>query len=75
MALIDGQDYVVRLIALPHHIRAFTAVDTDGLHNIYINLALPDNARISSFRHELRHIQRNDFYSRTDIRVVEQGNK
>jgi len=71
MGLIDGQDYVVRLVRLPGSIRAFTTIDTEGLYNIYVNISLTQSAQIASFRHEVGHIIKNDFYNRTDIRIVE----
>jgi hypothetical protein len=71
MGLIDGQDYVVRLVDLPVTVRAFTTIDNDGMYNIYVSASLSKDAQIASFRHEVGHIIRNDFFNRTDIRIVE----
>ena len=71
MGLIDGMDFVVRLVRLPGSIRAFTTIDVDGLYNIYVNISLSKAAQIASFRHEVGHIVKNDFFNRTDIRIVE----
>ena len=71
MGLIDGQDYIVRLVKLPGSVRAFTTIDIDGLYNIYVNISLSKAEQTASFRHEVGHIVKNDFFNRTDIRVIE----
>lgn len=71
MGLIDGQDYVVRLVKLPGRVRAFTTIDIDGLYNIYVNISLSKAAQAASFRHEVGHIVKNDLFNRTDVRIVE----
>lgn len=71
MTLIEPMDYVVRLVALPTRVRAFTSVDEEGRANIYINKLLPRYAQEHSFWHELEHILQGDFWSLRDIRLVE----
>ena len=57
-------EIIVRMMALPPHVRAFTMPDAQGDYNIYINSALSSEQQKKSLLHELRHIQRDDFYRR-----------
>lgn len=71
MGLIDGADFIVRLVDLPNQVRGSTVIDTEGMYNIYINQNMPYHIQIATFQHEVGHIMRDDFFNRTDIRVVE----
>ena len=55
-------EIIVRKIPLPPHVRAFTMPDAQGDDNIYINTALSEAQQKRSLLHELRHIQKDDFY-------------
>lgn len=62
---------IVRLIKLPHTIRAFTAVDPDGNENVYINESLTATEQRKALRHEMRHISQGDTESETPVRILE----
>ena len=58
------KEIIVRMVALPPHIRAFTLPDAQGDYNVYLNSCLSVEQRRISFMHELRHIFSDDFYKR-----------
>lgn len=71
MKLYDG-DYCVRLTnMLQPSIYALTIVDESGFFNIYINARLSFAQQRRTFRHEVRHIERGDFFSYLDIAAIE----
>ena len=66
-------DVIVRLIAMPLSVRAFTVPDEQGDSNIYLNEALSDEQLQKSFIHEQNHIQRGDFCKDLPARVIEKA--
>lgn len=64
-------DIFVRLQALPLGVNAFTILDCDGNYNVYINDQLGYDAQRKAYKHELTHIERDDFYNQTPIDVAE----
>lgn len=48
-----------------------TRIDKDGFATIFINEALSPKAKENTLRHEIRHIERNDFYNDLTIYEVE----
>ena len=70
--LIEGMDYTVRLVPwLSGDIPAMVTPDKDGHCSIYINENLSHEARLEALKHELRHIERDDFYNAAPIEAVE----
>lgn len=67
----DVGDIFVRLYTLPPGINGLTILDSDGNYNVYINSQLPQHKHAEVYRHELKHIQNNDFYNTKPIRDVE----
>jgi len=65
-----GENYV-RIIDLPSTIHGVTVRDEDGNYNIYINSSLCEDARRRAIEHELKHIERGDFDSLSDISDLE----
>lgn len=62
------EQVIIRLVKLPCAVHGFTAVDSDGNYNVYLNA----NGDIdSAFAHEMRHILNNDFYNDQDIGEIE----
>lgn len=59
---------IIRIIDMPPSIHGMTVVDADGNYNVYLN---PCSDMEEALRHELAHIQNNDFYNEDDIRLVE----
>lgn len=68
---MTSDDYCVRVIDLPYEVRGFVALSPDGFANIYLNARLSRDEQRNTFRHELRHVANNDFYSERDIRSIE----
>jgi hypothetical protein len=68
--LTDG-DYHVYMIPFPGDIQAAVRIDADGYASIYINDLLSPEAKKRAFLHELRHIERDDFYNSLSIRTIE----
>ena len=65
-------DYIVRLIPLPTRVNGFTALDDEGLYNIYINEGLTAEGQRRVLRHELAHIRLNHFYLDMPLAMKEQ---
>ena len=65
-----GENYV-RIIDLPSTVRGVTVRDEDGNYNIYINSSLSEDARQKAIEHELKHVERGDFDSFSDISELE----
>ncbi len=63
---------IVRLKDLPCGINGVTILDEDGNYNIYINARLSYYGQHEAYQHELKHIQRDDFYNNLPIQEVEQ---
>jgi hypothetical protein len=63
------EDIIVRVVDLEDEIGAVTVIDENGDYNIYLNGRRADLAR--ELKHEMDHIQRNDFYSEFPISIVE----
>ena len=65
-------DYIVRYISLPCTVKGVTVMDKDGFYNIYINSQLSFEEQKKAIRHELQHIDREDFYNMyVPLEVVE----
>ena len=62
----------VRLIDLPVSVGAMVAFDEDGFASIYLNARLSREKQQKALRHELRHINGDDAYNATDIKIAEQ---
>ena len=58
---MDDSDIIVRLIKLPSSIGGYTCPSFDGVYNVYINKDLPSEIRNEVIRHEIDHIEKNDF--------------
>lgn len=61
--LIEGQDYHVHRVLFPNRMNYAAVVpNEDSTFDIYLNAAYEDQQAVESFLHELRHIERGDFY-------------
>lgn len=65
--LIEGMDYVVRMMSLPGDIHAAVTFDPDGRANIYVNAGLSPEAQRRALDHEMCHVARDDLYSHMTI--------
>ena len=68
--LTDG-DYHVYMIPFPGDIKAAVRIDSEGYASIYINEYLSPEAKKKAFLHEIRHIERDDFYNSLPISIIE----
>lgn len=68
--LNDG-DYRIRMMDLPHGVKAVVSMDEDGFANIYVNARLSHDEQIAAARHEIMHVVRGDAYSLDTIEEVE----
>lgn len=64
-------DYIIRFIDLPITVKAVTVQDGNGFNNIYVNARISFWEQQVAIAHELKHIQRDDFYSLEPLEVVE----
>ena len=69
--MIEGSDFRVIFLPFTGDIKGATRVDEDGFATIYINEALAPDAKKDTLKHEIRHIERNDFYNDLTIYEVE----
>lgn len=70
MTLTDDE-YRVYMMPFPGDIMGAVRVDAEGFPSIYINDALSPEAKKRALLHELRHIERDDFYNSLTIDEVE----
>ena len=63
--------YHVELVDLPHSIRGFIRHNTDGSDTIVLNARHTRETQIQTFKHELKHIERDDFYSELSADEIE----
>ena len=57
-----GDSIFIRIVPLPHCIRAVTIPNDDVTFDIYVNESLPDEWREKALQHELNHIRMDHFY-------------
>ena len=70
LARIDGE-YCVRVVDMPPCAKACVTFDENDYATIFINARLSHEQRIKEFRHELRHILRDDIHNNRSIRAIE----
>ena len=63
------EDVFVRCIKMPQKVKGFTLPGEDG-YSVYINEALDRAGRIRAYRHELEHINNQD-YEKSDVQMIE----
>jgi len=64
-------EVVTKLINLPIAIHAFTVRTPDGDFCICINARLGSTAQLQAYKHELKHIGRDDLYKRGSADLIE----
>ena len=70
MKTLTSGDFFVYQVVLPYSVKGLTSQDEDGIYTIYINSLLSDAVKIAVLRHELEHINNNDF-EKTDVQKIE----
>ena len=64
-------EVVIRTVNLPVTISAYTALDSGGDYNIFINAKMSLERQIIAYRHELQHIERGDFFKEGSADIIE----
>lgn len=54
-------EYYIRYIDMPSSTKGMTIEDAEGFFNIYINASLSSAEQEEAIKHEIRHLERNDF--------------
>ncbi len=70
MKLTEGE-FCCRVISLPGTIHAAVRLSEDEFPNIYINDSLSPEAQRKAFWHEMRHLERDDFFNDKPIDEIE----
>ena len=71
MIYLENADYFVRLVDLPYGVGGCVTPNDDGTFSVYINARCSTGKQRESYKHELRHIERNDFYNGMPIEQIE----
>ncbi len=71
MTYLDGADFFVRIVDLPVGVGGCVSPNADGTYNVYINACYNIERQRESYKHELRHIERDDFNSGLPIEQIE----
>lgn len=61
MRLIEGVDYFVRVVRLPHGIHGAVSPNDDDTYNIYLNADDTPERQSRALDHEVNHVRRDDF--------------
>lgn len=69
--VITTNSIVVRIVPLPVGINGFTAIDYDGIYNIYINDRISYCMQLDAYKHEVQHILHGDFENSKNIIKIE----
>lgn len=69
--LVDGSDFVIRVVPLPATVNGFVTYDEEARANIYINENIDEEKQKHTALHELRHVWLNDAFRDGNIRSVE----
>lgn len=76
MTPIPERDYCVREVPLPYGVNGCVTpnADDDGF-SIYINSRLSYDQKLKAFKHEVDHIENDDFYNDKPIEEIEKERK
>ena len=70
--MIEGQDYVVRVVPFPNcAVDGAVVSNEDGIANVYINSKVCIKRKMEALKHELEHIINDDLYSSTPVEIIE----
>lgn len=71
MKYIPGADYFVYFDVFPRSVRGLVTTNDDGTFSIFLNKRYPLSTLQKTFRHEVDHIENEDFYNGKPIDMVE----
>lgn len=70
--LIEGSDYHVRVVPFPvYNVGGMVTPNDDGSFSVYINANLSQQRQKEALKHELEHIEDDDFYNGKPIEGIE----
>lgn len=64
-------EYYIRYIDMPSRTKGLTVEDADGFYSIYINAKISTYEQKEAIKHELTHIERNDFDKNKTLKQAE----
>lgn len=64
-------DIITVLVDLPHTIGGYTLRDRWGDYTVVLNARMSREKQLETYRHELRHIQCDDFNSPKTVDLIE----
>ena len=65
------EEIITRFIDMPTGTYGFVIEDPDGDFNVYINARMTSEKRVETYKHELEHIRRGDFYRSGSADLIE----
>lgn len=71
MKYIPGVDYFVYYDTFPYSVRGLVTTNDDGTFSVYLNKRYPPSVLRKTFKHEVSHIENEDFYNGKPIGIVE----
>ena len=71
MTYLPGADYFVYYEKLPWSIHGMVSPNDDGTFSIILNSRISEALQRAAYRHEVRHIENDDFYNGLSIQVIE----
>lgn len=64
-------DFFIRLVDLPHSVGGMVTPNDDGTFSIYLNARLAADQQQKALKHEIDHIEYDDFYNDRPIEECE----
>lgn len=64
-------EIITKLINLPTKVYGYTVRDKDGDFNIYLNARISHESMVETYKHELDHINGDNFQSRASADLIE----
>ncbi len=61
----------VHLVDLPHGIRGYTKKNKDGSYTIMINARLSSEMQVTTYDHEIKHIENGDYDYNAEVNQIE----
>lgn len=68
---LPDADYFVYYDLFPWSVRGLVTVNEDGTYSIFLNRRYPNSVLQKTFRHEIDHIEHDDFFNGIPIEKVE----
>ena len=65
------ENIIIRKIKLPYDVKGFTVLDNDNDYNVYLNALYNFEMNQTALKHEIEHIQDEDFHSLEDVFKLE----